>query len=68
MQHLKMDVPRVTDIIGNFVETSTAKRYKSVVQILNTCLYEETKSKPTNIKLDFIHSKELLLLENNIPE
>ena len=69
MLYLKMDVLRLADVFENFVESST-REYK-INPLYSYSLPGYTWKaglKLTNIKLDFIKDKELLLLlENNIP-
>ena len=68
MLYLKMDVLQLTDVFENFVESST-REYK-INPLYSYSLPGYTWKaglKLTNIKLDFIKCKELLLLsENNI--
>ena len=68
MLYLKMDVLQLTDVFENFVESST-RDYK-INPLYSYSLPGYTSKaglKLTNIKLDYIKCKELLLLlENNI--
>ena len=68
MLYLKMDVLQLTNVFENFVESST-REYK-INPLYSYSLPGYTRKaglKLTNIKLDFIKDKELLLLlENNI--
>ena len=68
MLHLKMDVLQLTDVFENFVEKATLEY--SINPLYSYSLPGFTWKaglKLTNIKLDFIKDKDLLLLlENNI--
>ena len=68
MLYLKMDVLQLTDVFENFVESST--RENKIIPLYSYSLPGNTWKaglKLTNIKLDFMIDKELLLLlENNI--
>ena len=68
MLYLKMDVLQLADVFENFVEKSTLMYGINRLYIYSGPGYTwKAGLKLTNIKLDFIHSKELLLLlENNI--
>ena len=68
MLYLKMDVLRLTDVVENFVQTSTEEYGINPLYSFSAPGYTlKAGLKLTNIKLDFIKDKELLLLlENNI--
>ena len=68
MLYLKMDVFQLADVFENFVEKSTLMYGINPLYSYSAPGYTwKAGLKLTNIKLDFIHSKELLLLlENNI--
>ena len=68
MLYLKMDVLQLTDIFENFVQTSTGEYGINPLYSFSTPGYTwKAGLKLTNIKLDFIKNKHLLLLlENNI--
>ena len=68
MLYLKMDVLQLTDIFENFVQTSTEEYGINPLYSFSApgCTWK-AGLKLTNIKLDFIKDKHLLLLlENNI--
>ena len=68
MLYLKMDVLQLTDVFENFVESSTREYKISPLYSYSLPGYTcKAGLKLTNIKLDYIKCKELLLLlENNI--
>ena len=68
MLYLKMDVIQLTDIFESFVQTSTEEYGIKVLYSFSAPGYTwKAGLKLTNIKLDFINNKHLLLLlENNI--
>ena len=68
MLYLKMDVSQLADVFENFVESSTREYNINPLYSYSLPGYTwKAGLKLTNIKLDFMHSKEfLLLLENNI--
>ena len=68
MLYLKMDVLQLTDIFENFVQTSTEEYGINPLYSFSAPGYTwKAGLKLTNIKLDFIKDKQLLLfLENNI--
>ena len=68
MFYLKMDVFQLTDIFENFVQTSTEEYGINPLYSFSAPGYTRKAGlKLTNIKLDFIKDKHLLLLlENNI--
>ena len=69
MLYLKMDVPQLTDVFENFVQTSTEEYGINPLFSFSAPGYTwKAGLKLTNIKLDFIKDTHLLLLlENNIP-
>ena len=69
MLNLKMDVPQLTDVFENFVQTSTEEYGINPLFSFSAPGYTwKAGLKLTNIKIDFIKDKHLLLLlENNIP-
>ena len=68
MLYLKMDVLQLTDVFENFVESSTREYKTNPLYSYSLPGYTwKAGLKLTDIKLDFIKEKELLLLlENNI--
>ena len=68
MLYLKMDTLQLTDIFENFVQTSTEEYGINPLYSFSAPGYTwKARLKLTNMKLDFIKDKHLLLLlENNI--
>ena len=67
MLYLKMDVLQLTDVFENFVESSTRENKINPLYSYSLPGYTwKAGLKLTNIKLDFIKDKELLLLLENI--
>ena len=66
--YLKMDVLQLADVFENFVESSTREYNNNLLYSYSLPGYTwKAGLKLTNIKLDFIKDKQLLLLlENNI--
>ena len=63
MLYLKMDVLQLTDVVENFVQTSTGEYGINPLYSFSAPGYTlKAGLKLTNIKLDFIKDKELLLL------
>ena len=68
MLYLKMDVLQLADVFENFVESSTREYKINPLYSYSLPVYTwKAGLQLTNIELDFIKDKELLLLlENNI--